>query len=109
MESIFELLFELIFDDAIGIARNARISRWARYPVIVFISLFILGIIAGIGAIGVVILIRHEDDALLAAGFLLLILDLVLIISATLKIIAQIKKRKALKGTEFSEKDFVRR
>ena len=36
MDFVFELLFELIFDSTIEIARNAKVSKWVRYPSINF-------------------------------------------------------------------------
>lgn len=97
MDFVFELLFELIFDSTIEIARNAKVSKWVRYPSIVLISLFILGIIVAVGYAGVYILIKHEDSAQLAAGFVLVVLDALLILSCVRKVFKQVKKHKPYK------------
>ncbi|MBQ5917037.1 MAG: hypothetical protein IIW92_00540 [Lachnospiraceae bacterium] len=48
MSAILEFIAELIFDGAIELAKNKKVSKWIRYPMIAIISVFyltILGII----------------------------------------------------------------
>ncbi|MBO4694230.1 MAG: hypothetical protein J5659_07575 [Clostridia bacterium] len=99
MNYLFNLLFKLIFNDTIDMARNAKVSGWARWPLIVILSVFIIGIIFGIGYAGVAIIKVHEDSAQLAAGFIFLLLDIVLIFSSANKVRVQIKARTGNRNT----------
>lgn len=92
MSFIFELLFELIFDSTIDIARNTKVPKWARFPAIMVISALVLGVAVAVGFAGVALIRDHEDSAQLAAGTLFLVLDAVYVISIVKNTVKQIKK-----------------
>ena len=46
MDILFEFIVELIFEGSIEISSNKKISKWIRYPLIVFIVLAFIAIIA---------------------------------------------------------------
>lgn len=39
MEILFELIVELVLEGSIEISKNTKISRWIRYPLLVFLIL----------------------------------------------------------------------
>lgn len=45
MSAILEFIAELIFDGAIELAKNKKVSKWIRYPMIAIISVFYLTIL----------------------------------------------------------------
>lgn len=45
LDFLFELVFEIIFEGSIEIGKNRKISKWIRYPLIILVTSFILGII----------------------------------------------------------------
>ncbi len=53
MEFILEFIFELIFEGSVEISANNKISKWIRYPLIVIIVAFYLGLIGLFFALGI--------------------------------------------------------
>ena len=45
MSAILEFIAELIFEGAIELAKNKKVSKWIRYPMIAIISVFYLTIL----------------------------------------------------------------
>ena len=90
MDFLFELLFTLLFDGATEVAKNKRISKRIRYPVAALLILFIVGILAAVGIAGISII----ADGKIFLGIVVTALDLLLIVSAVIKIITIIKEKK---------------
>ena len=93
MELLFEILFELIVEGSTEVAKNKKISKWIRYPIIAILSLFIISIIGLITSIGIILLFRNDINQRIA-GLLFLIFGVVLIVSAIIKIKKEIKRKK---------------
>ena len=90
MDFLFELIFTLLFEGAADIARNKKISKWIRYPVAACLILFIVGILAAVGIAGISIMV----DGKIFLGIVVTALDLLLIVSAIIKIMTKIKEKK---------------
>ena len=93
MELLFEFLIELIFEGSIEVAKNKKISRWIRYPLILIILLFIISVISLILFLGILLMIKEKT---FIAGILLILIDVILIIIGiknTIKEIKLIKKQ----------------
>ncbi len=93
MELLFEIIFELIVEGSTEVAKNKKISKWIRYPIIAILSLFIISVIGLIAFVGIVALLKNDMNQKVA-GILLLIFDIVLIVSGIIYIKKEIKKRK---------------
>ena len=80
MDFIIELVIELLLEGSIGISSNKKVSRWIRYPLILFIVTLFAGII---------LLMLYLSFSLLnknaLAAILILIISLFLLISAIIK------------------------
>lgn len=93
MELLFEFLIELIFEGSIEVAKNKKISKWIRYPLILIILLFIISVISLILFLGILLMIKEKT---FIAGILLILIDAILIILGiknTIKEIKLIKKQ----------------
>ncbi len=75
MEFLFELIFELIFEGSIEASSNRKLSKWIRYPLIVIISVFYLGLIALFIMLGVKLFDETKlgSVSMIAIGLFLLI------------------------------------
>lgn len=80
MDFIIELVIELLLEGSIEISSNKRVSRWIRYPLIVFIVTMFAGII---------LLMLYLSFSLLnknvLVAILILIISLFMLISAIIK------------------------
>lgn len=80
MDFIIELVIELLLEGSIEISSNKRVSRWIRYPLIVFIVTLFAGII---------LLMLYLSFSLLnknvLVAILILIISLFMLISAIIK------------------------
>ncbi len=76
MELLVELLLDLLIDGGIEISKNKKISKWIRYPLMIIISLFIIGVIGLVFFVG--LLIYKEEEII---GVIFFIIGIVLIIS----------------------------
>lgn len=46
MEFLFEILIDLILEGSIEISKSKKIPKYIRYPLILFVSLFFISVIA---------------------------------------------------------------
>lgn len=80
MDFIIELVIELLLEGSIEISSNKKVSRWIRYPLILFIVTLFAGII---------LLMLYLSFSLLnknvLAAILILIISLFMLISAIIK------------------------
>ena len=88
MELLFEFLIELIFEGSIEVAKNKKISKWIRYPLILIILLFIISVISLILFLGILLMIKEKT---FIAGILLILIDVILIILGIKNTIREIK------------------
>ncbi len=93
MELLLEIIFELVIEGSAEVAKNRKISKWIRYPIVVLISLFIIAIIGLLTVVGFALIFQKDIYAKLG-GILLLIFDIILIISAINNIKKEIKMKK---------------
>lgn len=89
MDILIETLIELIFDTSIELAKNRKISKWIRYPLIGLIILFIVGVIGCLMSVGVVMVLSRERPQMIIGELIIL---LAIIFSAI--ILRNIKKEK---------------
>ncbi len=94
MELLLEVIFDLIVEGSAEVAKNRRISKWIRYPIVVLISLFIIAVIGLLTFMGFALIFKGDRYAKLA-GILFLIFDIILIISAIKNIKKEIKMEKS--------------
>jgi len=80
MEFIIELILELLLEGSIEISSNKKVSKWIRYPLIIFIVTTFLTLILLIFYLGLSLL----NDWLLA-GIAFLIIGIIMFISAIIK------------------------
>ena len=93
MNILIEFIFELIFDSAVEVVKEKRISKWIRIPLAIFLILFFIGVFALIGIVGVLLLMSKEKYSL-SGGIVVLLLDVVLIVSFIVRMINGYKKIK---------------
>ena len=89
MDMLIEALIELIFDTSLELAKNKKISKWIRYPLIILIILFIVGIIGCLMSVGVVMILSKERPQMIIGELIILLA----IIFSTI-IIKNINKRR---------------
>ena len=89
MDMLIEALIELIFDTSLELAKNKKISKWIRYPLIILIILFIVGIIGCLMSVGVVMILSKERPQMIIGELIILLA----IIFSTI-ILRNIKKEK---------------
>ncbi len=80
MEFILEVLLDLILEGSVEISSNHKISKFIRYPLIVLIIAFFLGIISLILIVGLVSLKEHP-----LLGLFLIIVSIILLIGSIIK------------------------
>lgn len=80
MDYIIELVIELLLEGSIEISSNKKVSKWIRYPLILFIVTIFIGIILLMFYLGFSLL---NKNALVA--ILILIISLFMLISAIIK------------------------
>lgn len=85
MDLILELIFDLVLESSMEIAKDKKIKKWIRYPLAFLLSLFIIAVIGTIFFVGVIFIIDEEINIKLA-GILFIIFDIILIASAIRKI-----------------------
>lgn len=76
MESLLELLLELIIEGSISLSTNKKVSKIIRYPLIILIILFFSAILIGLLWLGIFI---WESN--LYASLFIIMVDIILIIS----------------------------
>lgn len=85
MDLLLEFIFELVLESSIEIAKDKKVNKWIRYPVALFLSLFIIAVICVLLYVGIMFFIDEEINIRLA-GILFIVFDIILIISAIRKI-----------------------
>lgn len=80
MEFIIELILELLLEGSIEVSSNRKVSKWIRYPLIIFITTIFSGVILLIIFLGLSLL----NDWFLA-GIIFLIIGIVMFVSAVIK------------------------
>ena len=80
MEFIIELILELLLEGGIEVSSNKKVSKWIRYPLIIFIVTIFLVVIFLILYLGLSLL-----NNWLLAGIFFLIIGIVMLISAIIK------------------------
>ena len=85
MDLLLEFIFELVLESSIEIAKDKKVNKWIRYPVALFLSLFIIAFICVLLYVGIMFFIDEEINIRLA-GILFILFDIILIISAIRKI-----------------------
>ena len=80
MDYIIELVIELLLEGSIEISSNKRVSRWIRYPLIVFIVTIFIGIILLMFYLGFSLLNKN-----VLVAILILIISLFMLISVIIK------------------------
>lgn len=95
MDMLIELVVDLLFDAGLEVTKNKKISKWIRYPLIVLIALFIIGVIGCLMCVGIVMILSKEKFQMLL-GTLILLLSIVLLMC----IIKNIKKEKSKRISE---------
>ena len=93
MDLLLEFIFDLVLESSMEIAKDKQIHKWIRYPVAIFLSLFIIAVLGLILFVGIMFLMDEEINIKLAGG-LFIIFDIILIISAIRKV------RKMKKGDD---------
>ena len=93
MDLLLEFIFDLVLESSMEIAKDKKINKWIRYPVAIFLSLFIIAVLGLILFVGIMFLMDEEINIKLAGG-LFIIFDIILIISAIRKV------RKMKKGDD---------
>ncbi len=88
MDDILEFIFELIFEGAVEICGNQKISRWIRYPIMTLILLFCIAVILGMFAISWMALKENVLISILIAA-----ISIALTVALILKIRKEYLKR----------------
>lgn len=91
MEEILQMIFEFILDGSAEVAKNKKVSKWIRYPLIVILSVFVILVIGLIGFVGVNIILSQEPYSIIG-GIAFLLIDFILVISIVKKISKGYKK-----------------
>ena len=94
MDLLIEFLFDMVFETSVALASSKKAKKWIRYPLIVFVSLFILAILSFVGLFGVFMIANRKARLDVTLGWLLILLDVIMICSAVVKIIRQIRELK---------------
>lgn len=85
MDFILEIIFDLVLESSMEIAKDKKIKKWIRYPLAFLLSLFIIVVIGTIFFVGIMFILDEEINIKLA-GILFIVFDIILIFSAIKKI-----------------------
>ena len=80
MDFIIELVIELLLEGSIEVSLNKKVSKWIRYPLILFIVTIFMGIILLMFYLGFSLLNKN-----VLAAILILIISTFMLISAIIK------------------------
>lgn len=80
MDLVIEFLMELLFEGAMEVSKNRKVSNWIRYPLIIFIVLLFGFVIFGIFILGIA---SRKENLLLS--ILLIALSIFLLVACILK------------------------
>ena len=93
MDFLIELLFDLILEGSVEAAKSKKVPRWIRYPLICLLALLVVGMIGGVAALAIFLLVKRQGEYALPLGIVLLILDMVMLASAVRKVRKQLRDR----------------
>lgn len=68
MDTLFEFILELFVEGGVEIGSDKKVSRWIRYPLILFVSLFFIAIIFFCMWTGVQALLHHNLMGIFCIG-----------------------------------------
>lgn len=94
MDFIIEFVGEVLLEIGFSVAKDKKVSKFIRYPMILLISLFILFILFVIGYFGISAIMNPEGELNILFGLLLLAFDIILIVFGIIRIKEVIKKEK---------------
>lgn len=80
MDLVIEFLIELLFEGAIEVSKNQKVSNWIRYPLIILIILLFSLVIFGIFILGIAV--RKEN---LLLSVLLIALSIFMLVACIFK------------------------
>ncbi len=80
MDLVIEFLMELLFEGAMEVSKNRKVSNWIRYPLIIFIVLLFGFVIFGIFILGIA---SRKENLLLS--ILLIALSIFILVASILK------------------------
>lgn len=80
MDFLFELLFELIAEGTVELSKSIKVPKYIRYPLIVIIALFFIGVIGILLLVGVA---SFEQNFLI--GIIIIALALLLLVMGVIK------------------------
>jgi len=89
MKFLIELLVELLIEGSIEISQDKRVTKFIRYPIIIFIVVFFLLIILGLIIIGIYIL---KDNIYI--GLFFIVIGLILLFASVKKFTKKYIQRK---------------
>ena len=69
------MIFELLLEGSVEIAKDKKVNKWIRYPIAVLLSLFILTVIIAILVVGIIFLTEKETNIKLF-GILFIIIEI---------------------------------
>lgn len=95
MELLWEFLFELLFEGGMEIAKNRRVSKWIRYPIIIVIGAFFAVVLGGLFLLGILLIKKS-----ILGSIFILALDVLLITSSIRKFIKFVETYKNEVATE---------
>lgn len=67
MDFVIEFLVELLFEGAVEVSKNKKVSNWIKYPLIALIVLLFSAVILGIFIIGIA---ARKENVLLSVFFI---------------------------------------
>lgn len=80
MEFIIELILELLLEGSMEISSNKKLSKWIRYPLIIFITTIFLSVILLILYLGLSLL-----NYWFLVGMIFLVIGIIMFISVIIK------------------------
>lgn len=96
MEIIFEILFEAIADLVVEGGTNKKVPKWIRYPLFAIVVLFVVGVIVGLFAMGVVFLIESN----IIVGIFFVTIALLFLVLSVRKVLKLRKENKGEKNEQ---------
>ena len=94
MDILIECIMELLFEGSSALAASPKVPRWIRYPLIVLLCLFVIGVLVFVGVVGVYLLVRRTEPYFIPFGIVILVMDAVLWMSACFKVRKYLKQRR---------------
>jgi len=95
MDELIELVLDILLESSIGISSNKKVSKWIRYPIIVFLLIFFTVITFGIMILGIMLI---EESIL--ASLIFICCGIVMLIGSIIKFKKIYLHHKSSKGEE---------